>query len=125
MFNEKKIDFERISDKMHLFQSIQRGLSLVGISSYQSRQKNPFSPKILATLISYMITIISYNLYLFRDASTFFEYTDSIYNDSVSTLTVIFYVMFIFGMSEIFQIIDDCEAVTVKSEHKNRISFKF
>lgn len=74
---------------MLLFQTIQRGFALLGISSHQPMQKNPIiNHKIAMTLLTYVLTIVSFNVYLFRVASTFWEYTINIYSNSATFLAV-------------------------------------
>lgn len=106
----------KLVKKMHLFQTIQKIFVFVGISSYQSMQVNPFDRKLLLTIFSYSLTIISFDVYLIHVANTFWEYNDNIYINSASTLAVICYIFVVFKMKIIFQIISDCETVAVKSE---------
>lgn len=120
----KIIDFfPNLWNKMKLFQSIQRGLALVGLTSYQSRQKNPFSRKILITTFSYTLTVISFDVYLFCVARTFWEYTENIYTNSQLTVAVFCYIIVVFKMKNIFQGFNECEIFTVKSEWKLEIDF--
>lgn len=101
---------------MQLFQRIQRGFAVVGITAQQSVQKNPFNRRVLATLVSYILTVISFNVYLFSVASTFWEFTDNIYTNSASTLAVICYLFIVFNMRIIFNIIDNYERIIINSE---------
>lgn len=110
---------------MNLFQTTQKGFALVGIKPCQSKQNDSLNLKILATLLSYILTVISYNVYLFCVASTFFEYTDNIYANSALTSSVICYIIAVAKMRKIGEVFADCEAVTVKSEWKLEVCFKF
>lgn len=102
---------------MHIFQRVQRGFAFVGITAYQSTQRSPFNRRNLATLFSYTLTVISFNVYLVHVAKTFWEYNDNIYTNSASTLTIICYTFLVLNMTILFKIIDDYESIAADSEY--------
>lgn len=110
---------------MQLFQTIRRGFAFLGVSSLQSMQTNPFNRRNVATLFSFILTIAAYNIYLFRVASTFWEYTINIYSNSATFLAVGCYVIVILKMRKIFQVIDKCEKVTVDCKRKLELCITF
>lgn len=67
-------------------------------------------------MFSYTLSIISFNVYLFHVASTFFDYTNNIYTNSASTMTVISYIVLVFNSKQIFPNINHLEKMTVDSE---------
>lgn len=72
--------------------------------------------KVLETLVSYTLTVISYNVYLFYVATTFFEYTDNIYQNSALISSVICYVIAVFKMNKLGSVFSACEAFVVDSK---------
>lgn len=110
---------------MRIFQSFRRHLVFAGFIAHQSVQKNPFNRRVLLTVLSYTLSIISFNVYLFRVASTFFEYTNNIYTNSASTITVICYIILAFNqrkMFENFELLEkniaDCKQKSVPTQLK-------
>lgn len=102
---------------MNLFQTTRKGFQNVGISPCQSMQINDlFNRKVLATLFSYTLTVISYNVYLFCIATTFFEYTDNVYANSALTSSVICYIIAVFKTKKIGRVFHECETFTIESE---------
>ena len=111
---------------MHLFQSVQKTFAIFGISSSQSKQSNPFNHrKILATSLVYILTIISYNVYLFHVAATFWEYTENSFFNSGSMLNYLFFIFLVLQMKKIFEFIDRFETVTVDSKSCPIFAFYF
>lgn len=101
---------------MLLFQLVQKRFAFLGITSHQSMQKNPFSITLLATFLSYILAIISYNVYLFSVATTFWEYINNIYLNSAATTIVVCFVILVFNMNKFFEFIDSC--VTIATDSK-------
>lgn len=101
---------------MQLFQTIRRRFAFLGISLHQSLRKSPFNRKSAATLLTYTLTVASFNVYLFRVASTFWEYTINIYSNSATSLAVFCYVIVVLKMKRIFAVIGACESIIDDSE---------
>lgn len=105
-------------EQMQLFQTIQRRFELLGISLHQSMQNSPFNRKIAVTFFIFTLTIASYNVYLFRVAGTFWEYTINIYSNSATSLAVFCYVIVVLKMKKIFAVVGACESIINDSKWK-------
>lgn len=101
---------------MKLFHSTQESFAILGITLDQSMQNNPFSKRVLAAFSSYILTIALYTVFLFRDANTFWEYTDNIYTNSATMVIVACFIIVVFNMEKCFALIDSCVTVVAKSK---------
>ena len=74
--------------KMKAFRLTQKNFALAGISPNLLTQSYPLNGKILMGFLTLGLAIISLLMYVFNDANTFIEYTQSIYMCSLATLIV-------------------------------------
>lgn len=91
---------------MNLFQSAQESFAILGITVDQSMQTNPFNKRILAALLSYTLTVTIYTVFLFHDATTFWEYTDNIYTNSATIAIVLCFTIVVFNMRKLFALLE-------------------
>ena len=119
----RKVNLEKILNlitnryllsKMKLFQTIQKNLSFLGISSVQSIEKNPFNTKVLIVYFNYAISMIFYFAYL-NEPHDFQEYNEIIYRVSVSIVLTIHLTIIIFQMEKLFQLIVNAQQVIEES----------
>lgn len=96
---------------MKLFQSIKKTAAILGI-----RPDYSFSGRILVACLHYGLCTILLCLFLFFNAQSYEEYTNSIYNISVSISTATCYILFIFQMDKFFQLYDLSEKIINESK---------
>lgn len=101
---------------MKFFQTVQRNLSAMGISSVQSIEKYPFNTKIATVYFNYGITMIFYFVYL-DEAHDFREYTEIIYRVSVTILLTIQFTIVTIKMKKFFKYIVNCQRALEKSNN--------
>lgn len=98
---------------MKIFQSTKKYLAIVGIVA-QSRR--PFNMRTLATLSGFAIMIILICTFLFCEANSFKDYTESIYMSSVSIAIFSTFSFVIWKRENIFQFIDCWEKIAEASK---------
>ena len=105
-----------ISIKMKLFQSVQRQFAELGINSQQLIQTYPFNRTILLISFSYVCNIISYSSFMYYEANTFREYTDSVYVTSTNVLVAICFAIVVLQVEGFFKFISCCVEIVATSE---------
>lgn len=109
-------EMKRMKTKIKLFRTIQTNFALLGISSHQSVQQCPFNVRNLLTIFSIGFSAISTTINLLYIASSFKEYADSVYVTSSAVLTFVIYLLFVWKMRLIFELVDDLEKTCNESE---------
>lgn len=100
---------------MKIFQTVQKNLAILGISSMQSNQAF-YNRKYLLYLLLSGSLIIMNCVFLIYVAKSFKEYTDSIYITSVSIALFISLSFLIRRMRNLFEFIDNLEKIVDDSE---------
>lgn len=101
---------------MKLFQIIQKKFTVLGITSAQSIQTQPFNREIVLAFVVYICAHISHVLFLFRKGNTFEDYTDNIYITSATAMTTFFFTGVVDKMSVLFHFINECEKIVDRRE---------
>lgn len=98
---------------MKIFESTVKFLETVGITS----QSHALNVRTLSTIATFgtMVTLIC--AFLFFEASSFKEYTESIYMSSVTIAILVTFVFVIWKRENIFQFIDCWEKIAATSKH--------
>lgn len=99
---------------MALFRLIRKNFESLGISLHQSKHR--FNTKIVFISFSHCLNCVSYFLFLFYEANTFWDYTNNIYAFSTAILIVTCFTIVIFQMRNLFELIDICEKFVDKIE---------
>lgn len=99
---------------MKLFSLIRKNFDILGICLDQSNHR--FNTKIFFISFSYGLTCVSYFLFLFYEANTFWEYTNNIYATSTAILIVTCFLIIIYQITNVFELIENCENFVNKSE---------
>lgn len=99
--------FENIHNfaKMKLFQITQKNLAILGIDRNQSTQKHPFNGRILLGFFLFGLFIILTSTFFFHEASSFREYTETIYTLSGTIACTVAFTSTIFKMKMLFNFI--------------------
>lgn len=97
--------------RVKVLQQVQKNLAAIGISSDLISQAYPFNRKILMVVIMICYGCTSSSLYIFLEAKTFDEYTQSIYIFSACVLISIIFIITYSKLRDIFQFIDSLENV--------------
>lgn len=100
---------------MKLFPIIRKNFEILGII-LQHQQQSSFNKQIFFISFSYGLSCISYSLFLFYGANTFWEYTNNIYTNSATILIVICFVIINFRMKNLSELIDNCEKYIENNE---------
>lgn len=104
------------SANMIYFQSVRKSLAILGINLGHSSTINQLNGK---TLISFFILgsdIFSHFVYLFNEAGSFRDYTDSIYLTTANLAIAICFTILVFQMKNIIELIDGVQKVVDNSE---------
>lgn len=116
--------------KMKIFQVIQKNFAMAGFQRKLATQSYPLNGEIFMGFLILGSGLTSILMYIFTEAQTLPEYTQSIYICSIATLLFIDLFIILLNVGKTFNLIDCCEdlANTSKCEWKTRpiwISFKF
>lgn len=97
---------------MKIFQSTLEFLAFIGITA----ESRPFNVRNLLVLLTFgtMVTLIC--TFLLREASTFKDYTDSIYMSSVTIAITTTFLSLIWKKENVFQFIDFWEEIAKTSK---------
>lgn len=88
----------------------------MGIILQQLTQKNPINRTILLIFVSYTCNIISYCVFMYYEANTFQEYTESFYVTSTDVLVALCFANVVFRVDGFFKFIDACVEIVASSE---------
>lgn len=105
---------------MHLFQSNQKSLAMMGIVANQHR----FNFKMFESFVMFIIPSISYLIFILRDASELRDYIDTVYLGSSTTMIGLCFLNFVWKMENLFKLIRDIEQIVEFSEYFSNISQK-
>lgn len=89
-----------------VFGIFQKNAALIGIDPHQLERNHPFNTKNLMCFFVLGILTIFSDLYFIFIASTFGEYTQSVYITSMSNAVFLVFTIAIWQMSSLFQFID-------------------
>lgn len=101
--------------KMKICQTVQQNLSTIGISP--NSDFSAFNVKISIGLLLLGSCTVSMLIYIFYEAKTFFQYTQSIYVCSVFILTILTLIIMVLHSSKMLQIIDGWESLANTSKY--------
>lgn len=100
---------------MKLFQTIQKNLSILGISSLHSIEKHPFNAKVLVVYFNFAITMIFYLLNL-GEGHMSQEYIEIGYRISITIICTIHLTILVLKMKSLFELFANCQEAVEKSE---------
>lgn len=101
---------------MKIFQSIEDNLAILGISSYQSIQVQPFNTRNVTTLLVFGLSVISNCVFLFHVADSFMEYTKCVYVVSTLITSFICFAHLVLKMPKLFEFIKNFEQIVEESK---------
>lgn len=103
--------------EMKLFKSIRQNFALLGIDLDQSHQKHRFfSGKILIVYSCYWLNIISYCVFLRREAHNFSEYMEVIFRIFLPIVITTCFTVIVFKVENLFELFESCERIVNKSK---------
>lgn len=102
--------------KLRIFQLTQKNLNTVGISPNLLLQPCPLNTKIAIGFLIATSHAICNLVFIFFEAETFSEFTQTIYMGSFAILVIFNLVIFISNVENLFRIIDNCENLVNASE---------
>lgn len=103
---------------MKILQTIQMNLAIMGMCSNPTQASNRKIKLIFSMFVS-GLTVST--IYICYDASTFLEYSFSMYVMTAHALITVIYAIAIFNMSKLFDLISQCQELY---EESKSISFK-
>lgn len=109
LFSIKKV-------KMKLYQLAQASFAILGINSDRSI---PFNWRLFIVSLSYGISIVIQSIFLIKaiqTASSFAEYTDSIFVTAATITVGIYFAISVFQRKKFFEFINDCDEIAANSE---------
>lgn len=95
-----------------IFYTIQKNFEILGISANQSLQKCPLNERILLGFVLLAMCLFSFLLYVFNEANSFMEYTQSVYLTGAVVLISFTNVIVVIQMKKLFDFI-----ISVKNLH--------
>lgn len=101
--------------RLKIFLAIHKNLASLGIAPMNSTTRFP-NAKISIDLLTLGLSTICASMYILIEAKTFLEFTQSIYLFSGTILVALIFLVVLFNLSEMFEIIDDCECLVNTSE---------
>lgn len=108
--------------KIKILQIVQKNLANLGVDLSSANRIEFFNGEIAIDFLILAIAIIWILLYIFNDAETFTEYTQSIFICSTFILMILALTITIFNSTKLNQIINDCEClINILSIRTNRI----
>lgn len=99
--------------KMKIFESIIKYFAAIGITA----QSRPFNMQNLLTFVVFAIMMVVVGEFLFFEASSFREYTESIYISSIIFTIFVTFLFIIWKRENIFQFIDCFEKIAETSKY--------
>lgn len=102
--NDEK-ESQRESPNMKLFRKTQKIFIILGIEPSLIVQSYPFNRRILIDLIVVAAGTLFNFVFLFNEAKTFWEFTQSIYFGSVAIIGTFIFVHVVFSVTNIFEFI--------------------
>lgn len=97
---------------MKIFQSTMKFLAVLGLTA----ESRPFNMRNLLSLIVFEVLVLSCLAFLFFEAKTFRDYTESIYFSSTAILMFLISLTFIWKKDNIFKFIDKWQEISEASE---------
>lgn len=88
---------------------------MLGITRQQTTQGHPFNARILLSFFPIILTALACSGFLIYVASTFKEYTESIYMTLIFTCVAIDFVSFNWNKGEFFNFLDGWEKCVERS----------
>lgn len=101
---------------MKLFDDIKNRIALIGIKSLQSTRKQLFNVTTILILITHIIDLILYIVYIFRVADNFALYVDVIFRIVSLIACMIFFAVLAWNIIELYRLIYNLENIIKKSE---------
>lgn len=104
-----------------LFRTLKKNFSILGINLNAETQLNPFNANIRTTVFALGLGIISTLTYIFNEAQTFFQFSQSIYICCACTDAILILLTCIVHSNELCKLFKNCEDFvnTGKHEHLN------
>lgn len=99
------------SSKLKIYQVIQKNFATLGICPNLTMQPYPINGKIFIGFQILISGIYFLLMYIFNDAQTFIEYTQTIYICSCATLMSIAFIIILINVEKLFNLINNCEKV--------------
>lgn len=112
---------ERKLPKLQIFQLLQENLTTVGIRLDLAAQPHQWNGKIFMGFVTLCFMNVCIFKYIFDEAQTFFEYTQSIYMGSLAILIMLCLFITILKVKKLAEILSDCENIinTRKQQQTN------
>lgn len=102
---------ESAQPKLKAFKTVQKNFAMIGISPELLTQSYPLNGKILMSFLLIISGITFVCVYLFTEAKTFFEHTQSICNASIGLLIFFALAILILKVEKLFEFIDRCDSI--------------
>lgn len=107
--------------KMKIFQTAEENFSLMGITAYQSTQKYPFNTRNSLVLLILCTTLFSNIMRLIREASTFKDYTISIFSACTMTVSILIFAIILKRMRYLIYYQNYIQEIINKSKLKLKL----
>lgn len=102
--------------KLKIFQLIQKNFAIVGIDPNLVTQPYPVNSKILLGFLILTASVICNLMYTLREATTYAEYSHSIYMFSFAVAIFVALVIILLNAKKLFSFINDCESLLNSGE---------
>lgn len=100
---------------MKLFQTVQKNLSTLGISTVQSIEQRPFETRKLIVYLNFAATLIFYLGFLNGEHS-FEEYIEDAYRISVAVVLTIHLAIVVLKIKTMLKLLTNCQEALEQSE---------
>lgn len=107
--SERKHQTTRPIPKMTILQLTQKNFATIGVSPNLPLQPYPINAKIAIGFLMLASYFICYLVYWCFEATKLIEYMRSIYMASVAFVIILYVVVIILNVEEMFQLINNCE----------------
>lgn len=101
---------------MKSFKTVQKKFTLLGITPELAKQPYPLNLKVILALSVLTMALIFECIYIGSDASTFIDYTQSIFVAAAGFLVLFVLMILIFKVEKIFEFIDHCDFMINRSK---------
>lgn len=97
--------------KLKAFKTIQKNFAMIGISPKLAAQSYPLNARVSLGLLLGILGMTFICVYTFKDANTFFEYTQSVCQLSIGLLIFSALAILILKVEKLFEFIDRCDSI--------------
>lgn len=103
---------------MRSFKTVRKNFAWLGICPELVQQSYPFNLRVIMALTVIAAGVSFVGLYVYNDAETFIDYTQSVFVAAAGSLVLFLQLILVFKVEKLFEFIDRCDAMLNQSKCK-------